>query len=97
KEKAYIASMKSDLRNFVTAEEAYFADSLKYTGASSCTPVPGSATFCTTTGNVLGTPSVTSDGWTVNITSLNTTKTCSVYIGNTALPPANKEGEPKCQ
>ncbi len=45
KEKAYIASMKSDLRNFVTAEEAYFADSLKYTGSSSCTPTPGSATF----------------------------------------------------
>jgi len=31
KEKAYIASMKSDLRNLVTAEEAYFADSVKYT------------------------------------------------------------------
>src|SRR5207253_10825814 len=27
KEKAYLASMKSDLRNLVTAEEAYFADS----------------------------------------------------------------------
>src|SRR5438132_486836 len=26
KAKAYIASMKSDLRNLVTAEEAYFAD-----------------------------------------------------------------------
>ncbi len=31
KEKAYLASMKSDLRNLVTAEEAYFADSIKYT------------------------------------------------------------------
>src|ERR1700712_3222845 len=31
KEKAYIAAMKSDLRNLVTAEEAYFADSVKYT------------------------------------------------------------------
>src|SRR5436305_10502695 len=30
KGKAYIASMKSDLRNLVTAEEAYFADSVKY-------------------------------------------------------------------
>src|SRR5436189_5718309 len=32
KEKAYLASMKSDLRNLVTAEEAYFADSVKYSG-----------------------------------------------------------------
>src|SRR2546426_6148313 len=31
KEKAYLASMESDLRNLVTAEEAYFADSVKYT------------------------------------------------------------------
>ncbi len=30
KEKAYLASMKSDLRNLITAEEAYFADSVKY-------------------------------------------------------------------
>src|SRR5439155_173501 len=32
KEKAYLASMKSDLLNLVTAEEADFADSLKYSG-----------------------------------------------------------------
>src|SRR5689334_24257433 len=31
KEKAYIASMKSDLHNLMTAEESYFADSLQYT------------------------------------------------------------------
>ena len=31
KQKAYITGMKSDLRNLVTAEEAYFADSSKYT------------------------------------------------------------------
>ena len=31
KVKAYTAAMKSDLRNLVTAEEAYFADSAHYT------------------------------------------------------------------
>jgi prepilin-type N-terminal cleavage/methylation domain-containing protein len=31
KEKAYIAAMKSDLRNLVTAEESYFADYTTYT------------------------------------------------------------------
>ena len=30
KSKAYIAAMKSDLRNLVTAEESYFADSAQY-------------------------------------------------------------------
>jgi prepilin-type N-terminal cleavage/methylation domain-containing protein len=31
KEKAYIATMKSDLRNLLTAEESYFAESISYT------------------------------------------------------------------
>ncbi|PYO28543.1 MAG: pilin, partial [Gemmatimonadetes bacterium] len=31
KEKAYVAAMKSDLRNLATAEEAFFYDSSKYT------------------------------------------------------------------
>src|SRR3569832_2014093 len=31
KSKAYYTAMKSDLRNLVTAEEAFFADSSKYT------------------------------------------------------------------
>src|SRR5256885_7628098 len=30
-ETSYLASMKSALRNLITAEEAYFADSVKYT------------------------------------------------------------------
>src|SRR3979490_83632 len=57
KAKAYIASMKSDLRNLVTAEEAYFADSVKYSATTSCTtpPTAGTVNFCVTTGNTLGT------------------------------------------
>ncbi len=59
KEKAYLASMKSDLRNLVTAEEAYFADSIKYTTAKACTnPAPaGSIAFCNTTGKTRSAPS----------------------------------------
>ena len=34
KEKAYIASMKSDLRNLITAQEAYFADNVTYASAT---------------------------------------------------------------
>src|SRR5437588_919919 len=57
KAKAYIASMKSDLRNLVTAEEAYFADSVKYSATTACTtpPTAGAVNFCVTTGNNLGT------------------------------------------
>src|SRR5438067_6519258 len=90
KEKAYLASMKSDLRNLVTAEEAYFADSVKYTTNL------GTA-YATTSGVVGPTIAVTADGWTANVSHTTTTKTCSIYVGSTALAPANKEGEPKCQ
>src|SRR5438128_7340263 len=93
KEKAYIASMKSDLRNLVTAEEAYFADSVKY----SSTIGAGGVIFTQSTGNTAPTITTTADGWTANIKNANTTKTCSIYIGSTSLAPANKEGEPKCQ
>src|SRR6266571_1591730 len=52
KEKAYIASMKSDLRNMVTAEEAYFADSVKYSTNVQCAnPAPaGTVAWCATVG-----------------------------------------------
>jgi prepilin-type N-terminal cleavage/methylation domain-containing protein len=106
KEKAYIASMKSDLRNFVTAEEAYFADSLKYTTSVSCAnPAPaGSVAFCTTVGNTLGTITTgagTQAGWTVNVTNVNTSKSCAIYTGlvTPAAPAsaASPEGAPVCQ
>jgi hypothetical protein len=85
--------MKSDLRNLITAEEAYFADSVKY----SATIGAGGITFVQSTGNTAPTINLTADGWTANIKNVNTTKTCSVYIGSTALAPAVKEGEAKCQ
>jgi type IV pilus assembly protein PilA len=56
KEKAYVASMKSDLRNLVTAEEGYFAGVLQYTATTDCTnpAAAGAAPYCTSPGNTLG-------------------------------------------
>ena len=90
KEKAYLASMKSDLRNLITAEEAYFADSVKYTSNLN-------TAYNTTSGVVGPTIVVTADGFTATVShTTTTTKTCAIYVGSTALAPANKEGEPKC-
>jgi prepilin-type N-terminal cleavage/methylation domain-containing protein len=106
KEKAYISSMKSDLRNMVTAEEAYFADSVKYTTATSCVnPAPaGNAAWCATIGNTLGTITIgtgTAAGWTTNITNLNTSKSCAIYVGAitpaTPATTADAEGAPVCR
>ena len=63
KEKAYLASMKSDLRNLITAEEAYFADSVKYTQQPRYR--------CTTlTSGVAGpTITTTADGFTATVSA----------------------------
>ena len=95
KEKAYIASMKSDLRNLVTAEEAYFADSVKYTTNL------GTA-YATTSGVGVapGAPlaiALTADGWEATVGHSTTTKQCAIYVGSTTTTWATKEGEPKCK
>ena len=92
KEKAYIASMKSDLRNLVTAEEAFYADSVKYTTVVGA----GGVQFSTTSGVTGPTIATSADGWTAWVGHTTTTKTCAIYVGSTALAPANKEGEPRC-
>src|SRR2546430_3738382 len=95
KAKAYIASMKSDLRNLVTAEEAYFADSVKYSATTACTtpPTAGAVNFCVTTGNNLGTVGLAAGngGWAVTITNNNLTTplvTCAIFINTAGLAPA---------
>src|SRR2546427_10852595 len=77
------------LRNLITAEEAYFADSVKYTNNLG-------TNYATTSGVVGPTINVTANGWTATVSHTTTTKTCAIYVGTTALAPANKEGEPKC-
>src|SRR5437762_6721983 len=94
-EKAYLASMKSDLRNLVTAEEAYFADSVKYTTNL------GTA-YATTSGVGVApgqpmTITLTADGWQATVGHSTTTKQCAIYVGSTTTTWATKEGEPKCK
>lgn len=98
KEKAYIASMKSDLRNLVTAEEAFFADSIAYSKTLCATSVGcNGVVFDQSTGNTPPTITLTADGWNATMGNVNTTKTCAIFIGSTGVLPATKEGEPKCQ
>jgi type II secretion system protein G len=90
KEKAYLATMKSDLRNLVTAQEAYFSDNTAYT-----TAIPATM-YAVSTGDTGPTITVSGSDWQAWVANGNTARTCAIYIGVTALAPANKEGEPKC-
>jgi len=91
KEKAYIAAMKSDLRNIVTAEENYFGNSVSYTTSTAALQLQVSAGVTVT----IGTASAT--GWSATATHTATSRTCGIYYG-TATPviTGQNEGEPKC-
>ncbi|MBI1722868.1 MAG: prepilin-type N-terminal cleavage/methylation domain-containing protein [Gemmatimonadetes bacterium] len=92
KEKAYIAAMKSDLRNIVTAEEAYFADYVTYGGT---TTLIG---FTPSTGVSIGAITASGTGWSTTATHVGAAgKTCAIFVGSATPPaPAVNEGEPKC-
>ncbi len=89
KEKAYIAAMKSDLRNLVTAQEAYYGDNTTYT-TNLGTYYMMSAGVTVTIGTATGA------GWSASATHNGTTKTCQIFYG-TAVIAGQNEGEPKCQ
>ncbi len=91
KEKAYVAAMKSDLRNLVTAEESYFADNVTYTTSQANMNYNGSTGVTVTVGTANGT------GWNATAKHNATSKTCGIYVGAAAAPiSGSNEGEPKC-
>ncbi|MGH9260444.1 MAG: hypothetical protein ACRD08_11195, partial [Acidimicrobiales bacterium] len=95
KEKAYLASMKSDLRNLVTAEEAYFADSVKYVDPGS---LPG---YGWTTGvSLTATKGTGADGFWAEVQHTATTKMCGIYVGTAGTGKISyvaTEGAPACK
>jgi prepilin-type N-terminal cleavage/methylation domain-containing protein len=108
KQKAIVASMKSDLRNLVTAQEAFFSDNNDYAGAVVAgaqvngTGGAGSVTFTPSTGNVLALTYVDAAGWSATMTNpavTGTPNTCGIFTGPVANSPnaaVTQEGAPAC-
>ena len=95
KEKSYVVTMKSDLRNLVMAQEAYLADNgTYYVGA-----VPNLAVmkYQPSSGTTVTIVSATTSGWAASAVYSGTPKTCAMFYGSiAALAPAVVAGEPKC-
>jgi type IV pilus assembly protein PilA len=90
KEKAYIASMKTDLRNLATAQETYFADNNSvYAGSTTAM----GTTYHASTGVTVTIGTVTGTGWSATASHPSTTKTCTITLGS----GATTEGTPVCQ
>ena len=102
KQKAIVASMKTDLKNLVTAQEAYFSDNNAYAPAAGNVQAAGVVAFTPTTGNVLVLSNAAATGWTGVMTNPAVTSvpsTCGVYIGPVGNAPnvaVVQEGAPAC-
>ncbi len=104
KKKAIVASMKSDLRNLVTAQEAFFSDNSTYATGINATQTATQVAFTQSSGNaapVIG--AVTAGGWNATITNPalvagDVPRNCGVYVGTAATPNAavTQEGAPGC-
>jgi prepilin-type N-terminal cleavage/methylation domain-containing protein len=95
KGKAVVASMRSDLRNLVAAEESYWVENQTYYGG----PVPAAALAYTPTAGVTITiVSAAASGWSAQATSpLLTPQTCVVFYGAAPpIPPATADGAVAC-
>lgn len=90
KEKAYLASMKTDLRNLATAQEAYMYDHNAYTSSFPATVYTLSAGVA----NLVIT--LQTAGWQATIGHNITTQTCAIYVNAPAVAPATREGVPTC-
>lgn len=109
KEKAYLASMKSDLRNLATAQEGYFSDNTAYIVPTATNPGGGAAATPLSDGtNDIFVPSagvttagaIGAGGWNATASHTQTAKQCYIFVGPLPGSPnagvAPTEGEPRC-
>ncbi|MDE3151342.1 MAG: pilin [Gemmatimonadota bacterium] len=93
KGKAYVASMKSDLRNLSVSEEGYFYEHQAYTTSLD------SLEFVPSHGVVLTITQAGPTGWSATSMHPNAyPHTCAIFYGSvTPVAPATTEGEVACQ
>ena len=95
RERAYLATMKGDLRNLAVSQEAYFYDNALYYDG----PLPN-ADFLhdPSPGVSLTSQDITPGGWAATANHIAIAKKCTIFLGVApALPPATESGEPKCE
>ena len=100
KQKAYIASMRTDLRNLVTAEEAYFSDNTTYTNSTTSL----STSFHPSAGNTVTFGTANATGWAATssnsfVPSTATPHSCGVWVGGVTTSGVSAdtiEGAPGC-
>ena len=104
KEKAYVASMKSDLKNLVSTQESYYADKNQYGAKTALTDPAGAYKYAVSQGTTITDIQGDATGWSAEITNpavSGTQKTCNVFGGTGTSADAKKgnatqDGVPQC-
>jgi type IV pilus assembly protein PilA len=92
REKAFVAAMKSDLRNLATAEESYYYDYATYAATLGQMP-----SYNTTQGVTVAVNQATQAGWSGTASSIHTARQCFFFVGNaTPVGVATEEGQVAC-
>ncbi|NOT09016.1 MAG: prepilin-type N-terminal cleavage/methylation domain-containing protein [Gemmatimonadales bacterium] len=95
KEKAYVSTMKGDLRNLATAQEAYWNDNATYYNGSIPT---ASLVYNPSLSVAISVQAATNAGWSAKATHTHTNVACALFIGSaSAVAPATTEGQIACQ
>lgn len=92
KGRAYVAAMKSDLRNLATSEEAYFFSFNRYSSSlAALNIVPSVQVTMTIT-------EAGPQGWSATTAHIQTPVKCAMYVASAApVAPATQEGMIACQ
>jgi prepilin-type N-terminal cleavage/methylation domain-containing protein len=88
KEKAFVSTMKSDLRNLMTAQETYYVDALAYSTDLTALGANQSA-------NVTITVTLGVTGWSAVAVHSQTPISCQIGTGD-QVPAGAADGEPIC-
>jgi len=92
RERLYMAAMRAELRNLVTAEEVYYADSTAYTAdLTRLSDFEASPTV-----RITISLSETAQGWRATARVDRILIACHIFIGD-ATPSGMNEGEPFCE
>jgi hypothetical protein len=90
---AALSAVRSDLRNLISAQEMYFADSMSYTANVR------RLNFTASSGVTVTITSATRTGWAGTAVHARVPgQICGVFVGNARPPVAGQEqGEPRCR
>jgi hypothetical protein len=90
--RAWAASVRSDLRNLVVAQESYFADHVRYATSLD------SLRYAPSQGVTAVLERATPRGWSASARHEGASFVCSIYVGDVPKPrPDASEGSPLCE